>query len=345
MILNNFAIGFWINNQNLNALALMAFNAVVFRCDMVIFALPLMLDMLIFRNVKFNSLLKAGFISSFVSIFLTAIIDSFFWNQKRLVWPELEVLYFNTILNKSSEWGTSPFHWYFSSAIPRSLLLFVLCLPLSLLSSITKGLRWINRKNISVEVSKLFWPFFAFLALYSFLPHKELRFILPIIPTLNFFAALGILKTEAFLTKEVPRLRRFIYALFLINAFLSGAFFFVSYHNYPGGNALQSLHSKISHSPRLENISIHICDLAATTGVSRFLEIEGISYNKTDITPSCCDFTHVLAENENLDGFAKIDSEYAFAGFSKSWPFIRLQPQIHILQKSKIHCKCKISFQ
>ncbi len=126
-----------------------------------------------------------GVVSAMFFIPLTVLIDSFFWQEA--TWPELEVLFFNTYENRSSEWGTSPWHWYFTSALVKILTGQILLFVCGIISNS-------NKLVIDVRISHILFPILSFIALYSLLPHKELRFLFPVLPGINILAAIGLSK-------------------------------------------------------------------------------------------------------------------------------------------------------
>uniref|UniRef100_A0A0E0KTF8 Mannosyltransferase n=1 Tax=Oryza punctata TaxID=4537 RepID=A0A0E0KTF8_ORYPU len=205
---------------------------------------------------------------------------------------------------------THSIHWYFTSALPRSMLVaYPLCMVGALL----------DRRIVPYIL-----PVFSFVALYSKLPHKELRFIMASIPMLNVSASLAASRVYNNRKKSGWKL---LYVL-MIGGFLSSlgysaVTFMASYNNYPGGYALKALHE--ADSVMKEKI-VHIDAFTAMCGVSRFCESEyPWRYSKEEKISieeyQERNFTYLLNEHRHISGYKCL---FAVDGFSRA----KIQPRI-----------------
>nr|CAH7726489.1 unnamed protein product [Callosobruchus chinensis] len=274
----------WLRNDNKSFILFSGASIIIFRAELALFLGILLLYDLYYRRINLKRLFQIAVPGGIAFLMLTVIVDSILWN--RPIWPEGEVLWYNTILNKSSDWGTSPFLWYFYSAIPRGMAASLFLMPIGFF--------------LDERVRKVVVPALLFVLLYSFLPHKELRFIIYVFPFLNVAAATACHRiwenrnkspVYHFLSLGVAGhlAVNVIFTLFLLS--ISGT-------NYPGGTAIARLHRLAKEEP---NVKLHICNLAAQTGVTRFTQYnENWTYSKKEnLLPGDYElyqFTHLIAE-------------------------------------------------
>lgn len=290
------------------------------------------------------TMVRSGFVALSVAL-PSVIIDSLFWG--RTIWPEWEGFYYNTILGKSSEWGISPWHYYFSNAVPRLLLnpFAIVCIATALM----------NQTGRSSPLTVLI-PSMLYIAVYSVLPHKEWRFIIYTIPSLTAVAAYGA--TQIWNRRRESTFRWLLSRLLVLSVLgaycVSGLLVAISSLNYPGGEALTRLHS-IVHPGSQENlVSVHLDNLSCQTGVTRFLQYKDFPppvwvYDKSDDKQQLLDptfwasFDYALAEDpERVIGkWDVLDVIYGFGGVKLLRPSDPSQAgddiELHLKDGREIH--------
>lgn len=285
MALHSYA--YWLSKGIKEAAITLVAAMTVFRCDLLLLLASVGLSWLISRELTVLQALRIGLLTMLVSLLITVPMDSLLW--QKWVWPEGTVLYSNTVLDMSAEYGLSPWHWYWLSALPRALLLTALFTPMAcvripeMLVAVETYLA--SKRNGPLVLGPIMdyqWlpillPALGFVALYSCLGHKELRFLFPVLPLFNLAAAIGFARVHQarfpLKDKAVRFVSKIMYAAslsaVLVTLVASLAFVGVSRWNYPGGDALNEL-GRIVQESKPDNVHVYVDVASAMTGISKF---------------------------------------------------------------------------
>lgn len=280
-----------------STLSILSVTIALFRSEVVLLLFPVFIIFVMEQRVQMWRAVGVCLLSAVLTALASIGIDSMFWQRR--TYPELEVFVFNAIKGKSSAWGTSPFNWYWVNALPRTLGGAYI---LALLAMQQKRIR------------RVITPAIFFITAYSYLPHKETRFIFYSLPFFNVCAAklLDDALCEAFETlttltttttnsptasdgesqagvvrgwKKMGYMMM-ILALGLVSVLGSVAQTVVSLHasqwNYPSGHALRWLTARDgAEATRLRGLqqcgeaTIHIDAASAMQGISQFVHEDG----------------------------------------------------------------------
>ncbi|XP_076888754.1 dol-P-Man:Man(7)GlcNAc(2)-PP-Dol alpha-1,6-mannosyltransferase-like isoform X2 [Bidens hawaiensis] len=343
----NLSYGYWLKGSYYATLRFQIFATIVFRCDMLLLLCPLGLGLLLTKSISIWKAIKCCAGAVLFSIGLTILVDSIMW--QKLLWPEFNVFWFNSVLNRSSEWGTQPFYWYFTSALPRALLV---AYPLFMFGVI------LDRRIVFYVL-----PVLSFVILYSKLPHKELRFIISSVPIFNLAAAVAasrmyvsslfvnrypfwyLLCSIVFFYRYNNRKKSFWNLLYIgllgslvISLGCTVVTFMASFENYPSGYALKTLHRVGDIKNTTSEIWVHIDTFSAMNGISWFCENDNRwRYSKEEDIPLeniwQQNFTYLLNEHLSINGYKCLFKE---DGFSR----IRLKvgfPPISMVKRPKVY--------
>ncbi|KAJ2216679.1 alpha-1,6- mannosyltransferase [Coemansia sp. RSA 487] len=304
---------------------LLTFTSAVLRFDIVVFAG----SMLVAEITSCTRRTVFAALATFVFSALASLtVDSYYW-QNPWMWPELQVFRFNVIHRRSSEWGVSPLHYYFTHSIPRLLLGAVPFVFVGVLA---------DRR-----ASRLAIPCLAAIGIFSANGHKEWRFILPAVPVLNMCAAAGV--TALCRINALKKIVKPVAAILCL-ASLAAAMLMthISSFNYPGGHALALLHRLEKNTPK---VHVHIDVYTAMTGVSRFGELKkDWVYDKTEALhhpEEFSNYTHLITStpelyNDTVGGFVAVAKQFGYSGLAIA-PLANIPKFILLDHRAPFHIK------
>ncbi|KAK9428698.1 Alg9-like mannosyltransferase family-domain-containing protein [Lipomyces doorenjongii] len=274
------ATSFYICGKPARTITVLAFTTIVFRAELLILTATIGASSLLRRQLSLSSTIFAGSVGGILGIVASGLVDSYFWDFPLV--PEFYGLYFNAIKGQSANWGTEPWHTYFSLHLPK-ILLNPVTIPLIFVS----GFADLRRVGI------LLAPYAAFVGIYSLHPHKEWRFIVYVVPVFVLTAAIGATWISNRMRKKVIFLAATIALVASVagTLMISAGMLAVSSTNYPGGHAVVALHERLDElavakaavGDVLGNVTVHFDVPTCMSGATLFtFARDDVVYDRTE---------------------------------------------------------------
>lgn len=262
----------------------------MFKFPTAIIAIPLLIYLVLKKK-------WAGVFTFSLSILFMVIIqgllDLFTWGT--FLYSPVVFLQYNIISNSSVIHGTSPFYAYLG-LFAYTYSFFAVMYLLYLVIGANK-----NEKTFFLIATSLF-----FVLIFSFIGHKEYRFILPILPLLVLLAANGMNEYPQFIKKKNLRKSAHVFTvLFIIFSSVSIGFFDASFrpsYNYCQAFDFIKNHEEISTIFIVEDIAFNTpgyayLGLGSHIEEIRWFEINN-AYSQFQNSSICFIMTEKVFENK-----------------------------------------------
>ncbi|XP_015120305.1 GPI mannosyltransferase 3 [Diachasma alloeum] len=183
------------------------------RPTMAITWLPLCAYHLLTTSKTLPQALLPYFVIGLTTLTYSIAIDTYCYNH--LVLTQWEFFKVNILNNIAGFYGTHHPLWYFTSALPVLLGVYVIYLPIA-------AYQVLRHSRISSSEFILLFTILWTISVYSLLEHKELRFILPILPMIIFVCTCTKIPD---VLKASENLRRIFIGVFVLTNLIPLSYF------------------------------------------------------------------------------------------------------------------------
>lgn len=142
---------------------------------------------------------------------LATLIDSFFYGEWVFTWWNFFI--FNVIYNIGAHYSVHSLYWYFVIGLPVVLGPCIIPFYITIASNIKPS------RSYDSVYDKLVSTIWFSLLFYSFIPHKEFRFILPLVPLMIFISSYKMRKWAVLLNKYYTYLVTFTILTISVHVF------------------------------------------------------------------------------------------------------------------------------